>query len=270
MAASYRCFTYVIGVVVLTVGCGPGEPKTDAERLARGREIVERMSTKLGSADSFSVKTREIRDHKKSGGAIQHFTVDRETVLRRKPDRFYSKSSGDQQNEVWYDGVGVTVVMHQNKVYGQARMPETLDKTLDSMHERYGVALPITDFFYSSPAKALLPPTTTGGWVGRETIDGQQTDHLTFSDKGVKWEIWLASEGDSLPKKAMAEFSDDPRLKKTEVTFSDWNFAPQVAANQFDPTVPQDYEGIAIVQRARALKNMPKDEAAPTSGEVKK
>jgi hypothetical protein len=270
MAALHLRFPYLICVAVLAVACGPGEPKTDAERLARGRQLIERMSAKLGSADSFSVKTHEIRDQIKTGGAIQHVTVDRETVLRRKPDRLYSKSSGDQRNEVWYDGVGVTVAMHQHKVFGQARMPETLDKTLDSMHERYGVALPIADFFYSSPAKALVPPTTTGGWVGRETLDGQQTEHLTFADTGVKWEIWLASEGDSLPKKAMVEFSENPRLKKTEVTFSDWNFAPQVAANQFDPAVPQDYEGVAIVQRARALRNMPKDEPAPTSGEVKK
>src|SRR5215510_10739563 len=211
MAAFLHRLPSLIAVAVLAVACGPGEPKTDAERLARGRELIERMSTKLGSADSFSVKTHEIRDQIKRGGGVQHVTVDRDTLLRRKPDRLYSKSSGDQQNEVWYDGVGVTVVMHRDKVFGQARMPETLDKTLDSMHERYGVALPITDFFYSNPAKAMLPPTTTGGWVGRETLDGQQTEHLTFSDKGVKWEIWVASEGDGLPKKAMAEFSDDPR-----------------------------------------------------------
>ena len=77
-------------------------------------------------------------------------------------------TTGDRQNETWYDGVGLTLVLHKDKVFGQARMPETLDKTLDAMHERYGVSTPLSDFIYSSPAKALITDTTTGGWVGRE------------------------------------------------------------------------------------------------------
>src|SRR4029450_12137359 len=56
--------------------------------------------------------------------------------------------------------------------------PKTLDKTLDAMHERYGIATPFADYMYSSPAKALIADTTTGGWVGRETVAGQETDHL--------------------------------------------------------------------------------------------
>jgi hypothetical protein len=142
-------------VAGLTSACGPREPRTDAERLARGREIIERMSTKLGSAQAFSVTTHEVRDQVKMSGEEQHVTITRETVVRR-PDRIYFKTSGDAQNELWYDGVGMTFVMHNDKIYGQARMPETIDKVLDAMHERYGVSAPISDFIYSSPAKALL------------------------------------------------------------------------------------------------------------------
>ena len=164
------------------------EPRTDAERLARGREIVERMSATLGSAPAFTVTTVETRDEVRPGGKDEKISMTRESTVRR-PDRMYSKVSGDRQNEVWYDGIGITLVLHHEKVFGQARAPETLDRALDAIHERYGVSAPLADYMYSSPAKALLSETTTGGWVGREASGGQQTDHLSFKDKGVNWDV---------------------------------------------------------------------------------
>jgi hypothetical protein len=259
----------IAGLAAACAG-GPPAPRTDAERLTLGKQIVERMSAKLASAQTFSVKTREVRHVNNAKGQPREDTFDRETVVRR-PDRLYTATTGDRQNESWYDGVGLTIVLHKDKVFGQARMPETLDKTLDAMHERYGVSTPLSDFIYSSPAKALIADTTTGGWVGRETIDGQEADHLAFKDKGVNWELWVAATGDPVPRRLVAEFLEDKRLRKVDVTFKEWNFAPQVASDRFTPKVPADYEGIAIVQRARVLKNVPEgDPAAPTAGAVKK
>ena len=250
--------------------CGSGEPRTDAERLARGRQIIDAMSAKLASVPSFSVKTTEVRDQLKANGQEQRVNLTREAVIRR-PDRMYVRTTGDMDNEVWYDGVGVTVALHKEKVFGQARMPETLDRTLDAMHERYGIATPIGDFAYTSPAKALLSDTTTGGWVGRETIDGQPTDHLAFADTGVHWEVWIPATGDPLPKKAFVQFEGNKHLKRIDSTFTEWNFAPQIASDRFTPKVPPEYEGIAILQRARVLKNIPKDDStAPDTGDVKK
>ena len=241
----------------LSIACGSATPRNDAERLARGREIIERMSKTLGSAQAFSVTTTEVRDEVKAKGEVKHVTLTRETTVRR-PDRLYSKVSGDRHNEVWYDGVGITLVMHADKVFGQARAPETLDKTLDALQERFGVSMPFADYLYSSPAKALLAETTTGGWVGREEVNGQPTDHLSFKDVGVNWEAWISASGDPLPLRALAEFRDNKRLRKIDMTFKDWNLSARIGDDRFSPTVPPDYEGVAIVQRARVLKHTAK------------
>jgi hypothetical protein len=247
---------------LLSGSCGSGEPRTDAERLARGRELVGRMSAALAKAPGFSVTTHEVRTELRTNGEERKLNLTREVTVRR-PDRLYSKLTGDRANEVWYDGIGITVVMPADKAFGQARAPETLDKTLDALHERYGVATPIADFAYTSPADALLADTTTGGWVGRETLSGQETDHLAFKDEGVNWELWLPVTGEPLPLKVVHEYPDGKRLRRAELTFSNWNLAPQIAADRFAPKVPEDYEGIAIVQRARVLRNTPEDQAAP-------
>ena len=252
-------FVTVAGMAgVLAGACGTSAPRTDAERLARGREIVERMSAKLASAQALSVTTHEVRTELSASGTARQVQMSREAVMRR-PDRFYSKASGERESEVWYDGIGITVAMHKEKVFGQARAPETLDKALDALHERYGLSTPLADYVYTSPAKALLTGTTTGGWVGRETVAGQEADHLAFKDRGINWEIWIPATGDPVPIKAINEFTEGKRLRKIEMTFSNWNLSPQIGADRFKPAVPDDYEGVAMVQRARVLKNVPQD-----------
>ena len=44
------------------VACGSRGPSTDAERLARGRELVQRMSARLAATPAISVTTTETRD----------------------------------------------------------------------------------------------------------------------------------------------------------------------------------------------------------------
>jgi hypothetical protein len=247
--------------LVSSAACGEREPKTDAERLARGREIVNRMSERLGAAKTFRVTTDEMRVEVAANGQLQKSNLHRETIVSR-PDRLYSKVTSARQREVWYDGVGLTIVMHDDKVFAQARMPETLDKTLDAMHERYGVAMPMADFVYSSPAKALLSDTVTGGWLTRQDTTTGPTDRLSFKDKGVTFDLWVAATGDPLPRRAVMEFPDDKHVRMVDLTFADWNFSPQIDTKVFSPHVPADYEGIAMVQRARVLRHMKESDGA--------
>jgi hypothetical protein len=254
-ATTWSIAALVAGAAVCA--CGSDGITTDADRLARGREIVDRMSGKLASAGAFSVTTQEVRTEVGPSGQPREVRLTRETVVRR-PDRLYSRVSGDRHNEVWYDGIGLTLVMHGDKVYAQARAPETLDRTLDVLHERYGVSMPLADYAYSSPSKALLSSSTTGGWVGRETVDGRSADHLSFKDRGVEWDVWIPASGDPLPIRMTAEFTGNDRLRRIALTFTGWNLAPPIDANRFTPIVPAGYEGIALLQRARVLRNIPK------------
>ena len=80
-------------------------------------------------------------------------------------------------------------------------MPETIDRTLDALAERYDMALPMGDLFYGSAEKALLSDTTTGGYVGTENVGDTPCYHLAFQDTGVDWELWLPVQGEPLPKR---------------------------------------------------------------------
>ena len=252
---SWVCLICAATIAVTACSGSRGDP------LARGKQVVQRMSDALAAAPAFTVTTHEVREAVKSGGAPVHFTLDHHVTVRR-PDRFYVQTTGDRRNDVWYDGAGLTIAGHQDKVFAQSRMPETIDRTIDALQERFGFYVPGADIFYSNPAHALLTDTTTGGWVGRETIDGKACDHVAFQDRGVNWELWVASDGSPLPVRSKAEFPYQKRIRKFEIAFSDWNLSPTIAADRFKPNVPADYEGIAMIQRAAVLANIPEPPAA--------
>jgi hypothetical protein len=236
------------------VACGSREPTTDTERQARGRELVQQMSARLAAATVVSVTTDEVRDVVR--GARGKESVSQTGVYTvRRPDRFYAKMTGGLGLESWYNGKTLTVAAHPDKVFPQAPMPDTIDRTLDALAERYDMALPMGDLFYGSAEKALLSYTIGGGDVGTETVGDTPCVHLAFQDVGVDWELWLPVQGEPLPKRLKVVQKRRTGQPVVDLIFTAWNFAPQLTDATFVPKVPADYEGIALLQRAAAVKS---------------
>jgi hypothetical protein len=250
---------------VSVVSCGHKEPTTDAEQLARGRELVQQMSKRLAAATELTVTTTEQRDVVRRSGTKDRVSLTGVYTLRR-PDRFHTTLTGGKGLESWYDGRKLTVAVQEEKVFSQAPMPETIDRTLDALAERYDMALPLADLFYSNPAKALLSDTTTGGYAGTENVGETPCHHLAFRDVGVEWEVWLPLQGEPLPTRFKTVGKHRTGQPVTEVTFKNWNLAPQTSDATFTPSVPAEYEGIAILQRAAAVKTASASTTAPEPG----
>jgi len=254
MTSRFSCLAVIAAAVL--AACGPREPGTAEEKLARGRELVQAMSQRFAQAQAFTIQTRERRERVKADGTKVAHAFTRTATVKR-PNRLYSKTSGEIENEVFYDGVGVTFVGHKDKIFAQSLMPETLDATLDALAARYGVVMSVADLAYADPAKALLTQTTTGGWVGREEVDGRQCHHLAFVDQGVAWDLWLPVEGDPLPVRMRVVQTGKKGQPATDTHFTAWDLQPAVDEAAFDPKVPADYEGIALIQRASAVITKP-------------
>jgi hypothetical protein len=252
--------------LVVCAACGPREPGTEAERLARGRELVEQMSARLAAATAVTATTTEVRDIVRVSGAKESVSQTGVYTVRR-PDRFYVKMTGGRGLETWYNGKTLTIAAHPDKVFAQAPMPETIDRTLDAIAERYDMALPMGDLFYSSAAKALLSDTARGGYVGKENVGTTPAVHLAFKDVGVDWDVWLPVQGDPLPLRLKVVQKGRTGQPAADITFTSWDFAPKITDATFVPEVPAEYEGIALVQRAAAVRGTaaapPAESAAP-------
>jgi hypothetical protein len=261
MATAPRAALATCAILAL-VACGSREPSTDAERLARGRELVRQMSARLAAESAITVTTSEERDAVRRSAGKESSSLTAVYIVRR-PDRFYTKMTGGRGLESWYNGKTLTIASHPHKVFAQAPMPETIDRTLDALAERYDMALPMGDLLYGSAEKALLSDTTTGGYAGTEKVADTSCVHLAFQDVGVDWELWLPERGDPLPKRFKVVQKSRSGKPSADVTFTAWDFAQKPDDKAFVPKVPADYEGIAVLQRVAVVKrNVASAEAA--------
>ena len=74
----------------------------------------------------------------------------------------------------------------------------------------------------------------------------------------MDWELWLPAQGDPLPKRFKVVQKSRAGRPVIDLTFTEWDLAPQIGDATFIPKVPADYEGIAVLQRAAAVKNVPR------------
>ena len=192
-----RTGVVLIACVAWLAGAGCSrEPTTPEAKRQRGDEIVRRMSDHLARARTFTVETTDTRTRARGGKEITVRTTRRLTV--RRPDRLALRVTGDMDLRGWYDGSKLTFVSDPQKVWARVNGAPTIDDTLDRLADHLAMPMPMADFLYSSPYEALIGTKSTGGYVGRETIDGVPCLHVAYTHPAVDWDLWVSETGGSV------------------------------------------------------------------------
>ena len=239
-------------------GCSR-EPSTPEAKRQRGDQIVRQMSDRLAAAKTLTVETTDSRDRTRGGRKLVVRTTRLFTV--RRPDRIAVQLAGGSDVKGWYDGQKLTFVSDAQKVWARANGAATIDETLDRLAERLAMPMPAADFLYSSPYDALIGKASTGGYVGRETIDGVACVHVAYTHPGVDWDLWLPEKGDPLPKRFRVTDKTRTPSHPVEIVFAKWALDATVADAAFTPVVPPGYERIPIAVQAEDVP--PTAAAAP-------
>ncbi len=235
-------------------GCSR-EPGTPEARRQRGDQLVRAMSDRLARATSFTVDTTDTRERSRGGQKVAVRTSRQFTV--RRPDRIAVRVTGDTDLSGWYDGQKLTFVSDSQKVWARVSGEANIDATLDRLAERLAMPMPVADFLYSSPYEALIGSASTGGYVGRETLDGVAVVHVAYQHPSVDWDLWVNEQGDPLPKKYRVTDKTLTPPRTVEVVFNQWHLDASVGDAAFAPVVPAGYERIPLAVQA--------DEPAPAA-----
>ena len=248
----------VCATAVATCGCSR-EPTTPEARRQRGDEIVRAMSDRLAQATTFTVETTDTRERSRGGRKVALRTTRQFTV--RRPDRIAVHVTGGTDIKGWYDGQKLTFVSDSQKVWVRVNAEPNIDATLDRLAERLAMPIPAADFMYSSPYDALVGTASTGGYVGRETLDGVATIHVAYQHPSVDWDLWVNEQGDPLPKKYRVTDKTLTPPRTVEVVFNKWQLGAAVTDAAFAPVVPAGYERIPLAVQAEE----PASAAAPAT-----
>lgn len=200
---------------------------------------LRRMSDYLGKCPQFSVATVDTMDDTlPTGQKIQLQT--RRTIEVKRPNLFRVDVDGDVANrQIVYDGRTVTWLDRKEATYGTIDAPKQIDEVLDLMAERYGVAVPLADLFYSSPYDAILPATETGRHLGKVKLEGVECDHLVFEGQLIDWQIWIETGDRPLPRKMVITYKTAEGAPRYRATLNDWNLSPRFSSNLFEFQPPK-------------------------------
>jgi hypothetical protein len=246
----FRCHQYsVLTILLLLILATSGVAESQKPDVAKAQSIVKKMSDKLSAAKSFSFSTKEVTDKIRRSGKKEKRNVTRNAIMKR-PDKFWEKYGGETDWQIWYDGKFITAVSDSNKAFVQRAMPPTIDESMDVLSERLGMDLPISDFIYSSPYEAFMSAKASGGYVGKQQIEGVSCSHLKYKGDAADWQLWINDET-LLPCKFEITYKENPGVPFYSIIFTNWDLTPEIKADTFTHKIPQGYERLPIMERVR-------------------
>jgi hypothetical protein len=224
---------------------GPAvDPKADA--------VFKQACEHLAAAKSFRVVAYDTADQTLDTGHRVQLSSERRFSIRR-PDRVFVESTGDAIHRCsWYDGKTLTLLDTLDGVYGVVDTPDTIDKALDLLAEKYGVTFPLADLLLSDPYGMTMPAVRSGRYVGQHGVHGRDCHHLTFVGENVDWQVWVQADGEPLIRKIVITYRNVPGAPQYVAILEEWDLAAQLDDATFAFTAPEGVTKIAIEPIIRA------------------
>lgn len=242
----------VATVLSAVAACGGAPSDTAAARFKRGLEIVDAVGQHVAAAQTLSFTTHEEGERVRRSGSKDPVTID-QVVYVRRPDRLHSKASGNLDLEIVYDGTQVTLITHRDKVYGVVPATGPLTEVIPMVIDRFDVPFPVGDLIAFTAPERLINEETTGGWVGDETLNGQVVSKVAWTHPNVDWTIWVAKDGPPLLQRMEIHYKGRQGSPRRAYEFRDWTLGGEIPDATFVANVPEDFEGIPVIQRASAV-----------------
>ena len=210
--------------------------ETHADRLLR------EMGDYLKSADAFTVHAESSYDAIDQDGQQIRYGGSADVALRR-PDGFRFAFNGDErQRQAFFDGKTVTIYDATVNMYAVTEVPPVIDDAIDTLFDKYGISVPLSDLLYADPYGILIPNVLGGRWVGRHSIGGVPCNHLAFTQELIDWQIWIEDGAQPVPRQVLIIYKDEPGRPQYIARMKDWDFEPQFSPDyfQFQPPAGSD------------------------------
>ena len=160
-------------------------------------------------------------------------------VVMQGPDKLFAHTGGDfWAHDLYFDGKTITRFSPDKNLYSVKDEPGTIDDLIDKAYEEEWKSFPFADILISKPYEIMTKDLKGALYVGQSTTmpfsgrPGVKTDHLTFSNEGVEWQIWIGVD-DHLPRLVVATYLDDVREPSYSVEFGDWKLNDPVSPETF-------------------------------------
>jgi len=252
MRIQARANVVIAAMAFAAVACGRAD--TPEARRARGLEILTRLGTTLASSQTVTFKATEKGERVRRSGQKVPVTLNH-VVSMRRPDHLRVSVTGDYELEVNYDGKQILLMTPKQKVYGVVPASGPLQDVVHDAVDRFDIPFPLGDLVTFEGPASLVNDKTQGGWAGEETIGGKRVSKVAWQHAAVDWAVWVPVEGQPLPVRVEILYKGRRASPSRSFELADWELGGAIPDSTFVMKIPEDYEGIPVVQRASAVKN---------------
>lgn len=214
--------------VAACAGCG-----SRAEIDPQADQALRSMSDLLSKAQALSFQAEGTMDEVLETGQLSQFSRKSKIILAR-PGRLHAETEGDDvSRSAWYDGKTVTVLDKRENVYGSVQVPNTIEKMLDLVIEKYGLTLPVADLLFRNPYKTFIAEVESGTYVGRHNVGDHVCHHLAFRQESIDWQIWIDAGKTPVPRKLVITYKQEPGHPHYVVVLDQWDLSPKHSGDTF-------------------------------------
>jgi hypothetical protein len=236
----------------LSGAAAPGSAAPEPVVSTQAHDLLKQMADYIGSAEQFTFHADITFDHVLPTGQKLQFSATEDVALQR-PGSLYVEWSGDLgDRQFWYDGKSVTLYDPATPFYASEAAPPEIDSMLDGLIPRLNFSPPLTDFLYKDPYRSVRGNIQYGFYLGLNDVDGRSCHMLAFVEKDIDWQIWIDAGPQLTPCKLVITYKAMPAQPQFIAEFTDWDFAPRIAAPVFTPALPAGTQKISFETVAAA------------------
>jgi hypothetical protein len=218
------------------------------ELAPNAKEILERMTSFMGSAEQFSFDAAVMYEVVQENGQTLHFNQVHSLVCH-KPGRLYWMTVRDDGgvDEAWFDGKTFSMLKRPDDIYGVIDAPQTVPELVDLLIFDYNQDVPFSDIL-SGDLREMVLSTPEPPWlIGEAWVADTWTYHIALTDNDVDYEFWIQKEGDPVPLQLTIKYKTEEYAPVYSARFRNWSMSPALGDATFRFLPPADAEEIEIV-----------------------
>ncbi len=218
----------------------------DGEALA----MLQRMAERLAQAKGFSVSIRSGYDVVQETGQKIEFGEERRVMLERPGGlRVEAEQSDGDRRVILFDGQTISVLDPDQNVYAQVEKKGNLDDALRYLVRDLQVRVPLALMFATTFPADLERRIESLDYVEQDRLTDVPTDHLAGRTRDIDFQLWIAGEGEPLPRRVVITYKHAEGQPQFWALFSDWNLSPPVSDGLFAFKPPEGAERIPFLVR---------------------
>ena len=240
--------------------CGmSGAKAQDQTTIApRAEEVLRAACQYMAQAPYFGLTAEVWREHINPEGEKLQFTRQVELQVKRPNGLHMNIHSSYVQRQFWYDGKSLTVLDGKRNFYSTAPMPPSLDAALDTIHDEYGIDLPLMDLALSDPYTNAIAKVRKGMYFGLSAAMGFSCHHLAFVQDNIDWQVWIQDGPQPLIRKFVITQKNEPGQPEFTALITQWDMSDRISNAAFAFEAPEG--ALKIPMR----KDVPQQQAAAT------